>query len=157
MRTFRICFSKSGVCGGDNMKFKCRRVCSRFRESACWCTLIAAACGVLVIILFLSGFSLLMTQVDAPDGLVSCMASIALCAGSFTAGFVGARRRRKRGIWTGICCGFLIYLVVFFFGLLLLRSFSGAGTFMKLILILLCSAIGGVCGVNTRICRPPRL
>jgi putative membrane protein (TIGR04086 family) len=76
--------------------------------------------------------------------------------GSFTAGYTAAKHRRQHGILVGLGCGIVMYFVVFFFGLLLMRSFSGAGTLMKLILILLCSCIGGVCGVNRRIEKPPR-
>ena len=138
------------------MKRKCRRLWCSFGESGLCCTLGAVAAGLLATILCLSGFSALMTSLDAPDSLVSCMAGIALCLGSFTAGFMAARHRRKHGILVGLGCGIIIYFVVFFFGLVLLRSLAGAGTLMKLILILLCSCIGGVCGVNKRIHKPPR-
>lgn len=137
------------------MKRKCKRLLCSFRESGFCCTLAAAAAGLLVAILCLSGFSALMTGLDAPDMLVSCMAGISLCAGSFTAGFMAAKRRRRHGILVGLGCGIIIYFAVFFFGLVVLRSLAGAGTFMKLILILLCSCIGGVCGVNTRLNKPP--
>ncbi|MBQ8514526.1 MAG: TIGR04086 family membrane protein [Ruminococcus sp.] len=138
------------------MKIKCRRLRSSFWESRCCCTLIAIAAGLLVTLICLSGFSVLMTSLDAPDSLVSCMAAIALCAGSFTAGFISAKHRRRHGLLAGLGCGIIIYFIVFFFGLLLLQSLSGAGTIMKLILIILCSCMGGVCGVNTRIRKPPR-
>ena len=138
------------------MKIKCRKLRGKFWESRWCCTLAAVVAGLLVTILCLSGFSVLMTNLDAPDALISCMASIALCAGSFTAGFTAAKHRRRHGILVGLGCGIIIYFIVFFFGLLLLRSFCGAGTWMKLILILLCSCIGGVCGVNTRVHKPPR-
>lgn len=138
------------------MRMKCRRFKEKFRNSKCCCTICAAAAGLLVIIILISGFSLLISCFDASDDLVSCMAAIALCAGSFAAGFIIAKRRRRRGLLVGLCAGVFIYLTVFLFGIILLKSFSGAGTFMKLILILLCSCIGGVCGVNTRTCKPPK-
>ena len=125
------------------MRIKCRRFKEKFRNSKCCCTICAAAAGLLVIIILISGFSLLISCFDASDDLVSCMAAIALCAGSFAAGFIIAKRRRRHGLLTGLCAGVFIYRPV-------------SGTFMKLILILLCSCIGGVCGVNTRICKPPK-
>ncbi|MGN0630291.1 MAG: TIGR04086 family membrane protein [Ruminococcus sp.] len=138
------------------MKKRCRRIKFSWKGSKCCCFLGAAAAGILVLLIFLSAFSLLISSFDASDDLISCMAAIALCAGSFTAGFIFARRRRRKGILCGLASGIFIYIIVFLFGIVLLKSFSGAGTFMKLILILLCSCIGGVCGVNTRICRPPK-
>lgn len=146
--------SQQQLCGGDIMRNRCRAFICRLQDSRFCCALGAIAAGLLVIILCLSGFSVLVANLDASEALVSCMAAIALCAGSFTAGFKAAKSRRKHGILIGLVCGIVIYFVVFFFGLILLRSFSGAGTFMKLILILLCSCMGGVCGVNTKNHRP---
>ncbi len=136
------------------MRNRCKTFCCRLQDSRFCCIAGAIAAGLVIIILFISGFSLLMTSLDASDELVSCMAAVSLCAGSFIAGFIAAKKRRKHGLLTGLLCGAVIYFAVFFFGLILLRSFAGAGTFMKLILIILCSCIGGVCGVNTR-CRRP--
>ncbi len=138
------------------MRFRRHGFCEKMSCSKVWCAVGGALIGLLVIVLCLSGFSLLTANLDASDSLVSCMAGISLCAGSFAAGFRAASHRRKHGVFMGIACGLLIYFVVFFFGLVLLGSIAGAGTFMKLVLILLCSAIGGVCGVNKRHCRPPR-
>lgn len=136
------------------MRNRCRAFCCRLQDSRFCCAVGAIAAGLLTIILFLSGFSVLVANLDATEEMISCMAAIALCAGSFTAGFKAARSRRRHGILTGLVCGIVIYFVVFFFGLVLMRSFSGAGTFLKLILVLLCSCIGGVCGVNTKVHKP---
>ncbi len=141
------------------MKLKCRKMKNMFcniKGSKFGCIIGAVLAGIFVIIIFISGFSLLISCFDASNDLVSCMAAVALCAGSFAAGFTFARRRRKHGLLSGIGIGILIYIVVFLIGIVLLKSFSGAGTFMKFILILLCSCIGGVCGVNTRMCKPPK-
>ena len=100
-------------------------------------------------------FSLLISNVDASEELVAAMGCISLCAGSFTAGFVAAKRRRCKGLLIGLACGIAMYLVTFLIGLLLLQSFAAAGTFSKLIFMVLCSCIGGVVGVNTK-CRVPR-
>ena len=124
-------------------------------QSSVWCTILAVVAGLAVTLLFFLLFSLLISNIDAPDGLVQAMACLALCAGSFTAGFVAARRRRRKGLLVGLCCGIAMHFVVFLIGLLLLQSFAAAGTFAKLIFMILCSCIGGVVGVNCR-CRKPR-
>lgn len=144
------------------MKQRCRRTkfcfkCSNgSKGSKCWCLLGSAAVGLLVLLIFISAFSLLLSSFNASDDLISCMAAIALCAGSFAAGFVYARRRRRKGLLCGLCAGIIVYIAVFLAGIILMKSFSGAGTFMKFVLVILCSCIGGVCGVNTRVCRPPK-
>jgi putative membrane protein (TIGR04086 family) len=110
--------------------------------------------GLLVIALFLAGFSLLIGNTDVSEELVQAMACIALCAGSFTAGFVAAKKRRQKGLLVGLLCGIVMYFVVLIIGLFLLQSASAAGTAAKLIVMILCSCIGGVVGVNTR-CKKP--
>ena len=109
----------------------------------------------LLLLLLLLLFSLLISNVDASEELVAAMGCVSLCAGSFTAGFVAAKRRRCKGLLIGLACGIAMYLVTFLIGLLLLQSFAAAGTFSKLIFMVLCSCIGGVVGVNTK-CRVPR-
>ncbi len=137
---------------------RCRNSCftDKLRNSKLCCVLGAAAVGLFVMTLCLSCFSFLTANLDASEGLVSAMAAISLCAGSFAAGYRAACKRRKHGVLLGIGCGIVIYCAVFFFGLVLLGSLSGAGTFVKLVLVILCSCIGGACGVNKRHCKPPR-
>ncbi|MBO5227054.1 MAG: TIGR04086 family membrane protein [Ruminococcus sp.] len=137
------------------MKHRYKRFKSCFWDSRFCCTVGAVAAGLFVMLLFLTGFSILIANLDASDDMVSCMAAIALCAGSFIAGYIAAKHRRRHGLLIGLLCGVIMYFCVFFFGLIVLRSFSGAGTLMKLVLVLLCSCIGGVCGVNTNIKKPP--
>ncbi len=147
--------SQDVLCGGEFMNRRYKRFRSCFWDSRFCCAVGAVAAGLLAMVLCLTGFSFLIANLDASDDLISCMAAIALCAGSFVAGFVAAKHRRRHGLLVGLLCGVIMYFCVFFFGLIILRSFSGAGTFMKLVLVLLCSCIGGVCGVNTKIDKPP--
>lgn len=143
--------------GGHSCNAPCKKrpVKRLLWQSSIWCTILAVVAGLAVTLLFLLLFSLLMSNINAPDSLVQAMACLALCAGSFTAGFVAARRRRRKGLLVGLCCGVAMYFAVFLIGLLLLQSFAAAGTFAKLVFMILCSCIGGVVGVNCK-CRKPR-
>lgn len=129
-----------------------RRTCW---QSPIWSTILAVLAGLAVVLLLLLLFSLLISNIDASEELVAAMGCVSLCAGSFTAGFVAAKRRRCKGLLIGLACGIAMYLVTFLIGLLLLQSFAAAGTFSKLIFMVLCNCIGGVVGVNTK-CRVPR-
>ena len=129
-----------------------RRTCW---QSPIWSTILAVLAGLAVVLLLLLLFSLLISNIDASEELVAAMGCVSLCSGSFTAGFVAAKRRRCKGLLIGLACGIAMYLVTFLIGLLLLQSFVAAGTFSKLIFMVLCSCIGGVVGVNTK-CRVPR-
>ena len=94
-----------------------RRTCW---QSPIWSTILAVLAGLAVVLLLLLLFSLLISNVDASEELVAAMGCISLCAGSFTAGFVAAKRRRCKGLLIGLACGIAMYLVTFLIGLLLL-------------------------------------
>lgn len=106
--------------------------------------------AVFIGVLFI--FSLILTRLDLSDGIVRAMSIVALCAGCYTVSYSAANRRRQRGLATGIVCGLIVFAIVFFISVVVLRTLSGAGFFTKLIMIVACSAAGGVSGVNSR-CR----
>ena len=94
-------------------------------------------------------FSAIAAIVDLSDGTFTLMSSFALCAGCFSAGFAAARRRGRHGIKSGLVCGAIIFAAAFLFGIIFVRSFSVGGFFTKLLIIMVCSAIGGIFGVNS--------
>ena len=98
-----------------------RRTCW---QSPIWSTILAVLAGLAVVLLLLLLFSLLISNVDASEELVAAMGCVSLCAGSFTAGFVAAKRRRCKGLLIGLACGIAMYLVTFLIGLLLLQRFA---------------------------------
>ncbi len=96
-----------------------------------------------------AAFSWIATAIDLSDGAFTLMSSIALCAGCFAAAYTAAKRRRRDGIKTGLLCGAVIFLVILTAGLVFVKSFSAGGFFTKLLIILICSAVGGIVGVNS--------
>lgn len=94
-------------------------------------------------------FSGIASVIDLSDGAFLLMADAALCAGCFAAGFTAAKRRGRQGMKTGFLCGIIIFLTVLTGGLIFVRSFSAGGLFTKLLIILICSSIGGIFGVNS--------
>ncbi len=108
----------------------------------------ALACAGAVV-LASAVFSGIASVIDLSDGTFTVMSGTALCAGCFAASFTAAKRRGKNGIKTGLLCGMIIFFAVLLGGLLFVRSFSAGGFFTKLLMILICSAIGGIAGVNS--------
>ncbi len=108
----------------------------------------ALAC-VGAVFLTSAAFSGIASVIDLSDGTFTLMSSLALCAGCFAAGFTAAKRRGKRGIKTGLLCGAVIFSVILPIGLIFIKGFSAGGFFTKLLIILICSAIGGIFGVNS--------
>lgn len=96
-------------------------------------------------------FSFIMTKVDAPDGVISAMASLSLCVGSYFAGFIITKKYRKRGLFTGIVCGVAIFAVTFLVSVIFIKCALTMGTFSKFIMIVVCTSIGGIIGVNSKV------
>ncbi|MCM1328717.1 MAG: TIGR04086 family membrane protein [Ruminococcus sp.] len=93
-------------------------------------------------------FSALASLIDFSDGAFTALSSVALCAGCFAASFTAAKRRRRNGLLTGLICGGIIFAVLLLGGLIFVRSFTAGGFFSKMLIIVICSAIGGIMGVN---------
>lgn len=93
-------------------------------------------------------FSAAASVIDFSDGTFSVLSSIALCAGCFAASYTAAKRRHRHGLKTGLLCGAVIFVVLLFGGIIFVRSFSAGGFFTKLLIVMVCSAIGGIVGVN---------
>lgn len=108
----------------------------------------ALACTGAVFLVSLA-FSGIASVIDLSDGTFLLMANAALCAGCFAAGYTAAKRRGRQGMKTGLTCGIIIFAAVFLGGLIFVRSFSAGGLFTKLLIILICSSIGGIFGVNS--------
>ncbi len=102
--------------------------------------------AVFVTLLIFSGIA---SVIDLSDGAFTVMSSIALCAGCFGASYIAAKKRRKNGLKTGLLCGAIIFAVTFLGGIIFVRSFSVGGFFTKLLIILVCSSLGGIIGVNS--------
>ena len=100
-------------------------------------------------------FSFLMTKIDFSNSAVSLMGMISICAGGFSAGFITGKNKRRGGIKNGIKYGLIIYVILLFFGTIIMKRLLGLSMLGKLIVICICSAIGGICGVNTKIRKPP--
>lgn len=94
-------------------------------------------------------FSAIATIIDLSDGTYNIMSSVALCAGCFAASYTAAKRRKNQGLRVGLACGGIIFAVTLLLGIIFVKGFSAGGFFTKLLIILVCSAVGGIIGVNS--------
>ena len=129
------------------------RSANNIKNSKMYHSISSLVVGVGATLLCLILFSIIMTKVDTPDGVTSVMSSIALCVGSYFSGFIISKKRRKNGLLTGILCGIVIFCLTFIISILFIKTALSMGVFSKLIMILICSSIGGVVGVNAKVKR----
>lgn len=106
--------------------------------------------GVVIMIGVILLLSVVMSKVDLPEQVVSVMASLSLCIGSYCAGYIASRRRRQNGLLLGILTGVVVYCIVFFLGVMFAKTSITFNAFTKFIMVLVCAAIGGVIGVNSK-------
>lgn len=95
-------------------------------------------------------FSAITARFDLSDGLITLMSSISLCSGCFAASYTASKRKRRNGLVTGIVCGAVIFFAVFLGCIIFVKGITAGGMFSKLVMIIACSAIGGIIGVNSR-------
>lgn len=127
-----------------------RSTINSFKSSRLYCTASSSFVGIVVILICLIIFSLFMTKFDAPEPMVSVMSSLALCVGAYVGGYIAAKRKRQNGMIIGILTGIFIYCIIFFAGVIFAKNSISFSFLTKLIMTLICAAIGGVFGVNSK-------
>ncbi len=123
---------------------------NNFKSSRLYCTISSSFAGILVVIVCLLAFSILMTKFDAPEAMVSVMSSLALCIGAYSGGYIASRKRRQNGLILGLMTGILIYCLILAIGLLFAKTSVTLTFFSKLVMTIVCGAIGGIIGVNSK-------
>ena len=126
-----------------------RNIAERIRNERIMLVLHTALACIGAVFIASMIFSAIAAVIDLSEGTFALMSSFALCAGCFSGGFIAARRRGRHGIKSGLICGAVIFVTAFLFGIIFVRSFSVGGFFTKLLIIMVCSAIGGIFGVNS--------
>ena len=113
--------------------------------------LLSLLSGIAVTIVCLLLFAFAMTGMDMSDGLISSLASISVCIGSYFFSYLVAKKQRKNGILIGLFCGGAAFLLLMLFNLIFVRVPFSEIFFPKLSMLVICSVIGGIIGVNSTI------
>ncbi len=127
-----------------------RRRKRRMSDSGLYTMLISAVMGIGMIIICLMGFAFILSRINAPAVMVSVLATVALGVGGYFGGYFCARKRRRNGMLMGVMCGVLIFMTVLIFGAVFAKAALGISSAGKLMITMLCGAVGGIVGVNTK-------
>ncbi len=103
--------------------------------------------GVIVSAVLLLLFAFIMSWRDFPHAAIDPVATFAVAAGSFVAGFICARLMRENGLMFGAICGAIIFALMALCGMVFVGGF-GIAALIKLVIVLCSSMLGGVLGVN---------
>lgn len=112
----------------------------------------ALSCGFMIMAAAAFLLSALLFYVMGDMKLVRGFAGTALGFGAYTAAYIYGKYRRRRGLFSGLLCGVIMYAVLSIFGAVV----TGApADIKKLLLLTVTGAAGGVAGVNSK--RPKKL
>lgn len=109
---------------------------------------ICAVSGFAVCLAVLVLFSVLLYYTTDVIKSFTVFSSVSLIVGSFSGGFMCGLCRRRNGLYEGIFCGFIIYLLLLIIGVIYFHSFENLMSILKFLLCVIPSAAGGVIGVN---------
>ena len=112
--------------------------------------IIGAVVGALCCTLLLAVMAAIVASQDIPKAAITPMAIVAAAAGAFFGGFAAARIAKEKGLLIGGACGLLLFILVALAGFAFLKEIRGAYILIKLAVMLVLSALGGVIGVNLR-------
>lgn len=105
-----------------------------------------------IVILVFSSFLFVKSQ-NIPTSVVTPLTMFIIALGAFISGYVSARILRNNGLFWGIISGFVMFIIVFISGLMISGGEISTLSLVKLTLMLLMGAIGGITGVNKKVKR----
>jgi len=124
---------------------------SNFKNSKLYLWLSSVGTGAVATIICLMLFAFVMTGIDVSEGAIATFGSVSVCVGSYFFSFLVGKKRRKDGILIGILCGAISFSILIVINLLFLKNPFSSSFFSKLSMIIICSIIGGIIGVNSKI------
>ena len=110
--------------------------------------LIASAVGMVIVFLSMIVAALFMVLFEIKLYFLPIVAPICLVLGSFTSGYLSAKKIGYGGIISGLIVGVITYLFVFLISAIVDPTGITFTSFIHLIITLIASLIGGIVGVN---------
>ena len=107
---------------------------------------VGVLCGTLLLLLA----ALALRSVDLPRGAVTPLATAAAGIGGLFGGLATALAAGRRGLVMGALCGLLLYVVLLLAGLSRGSGIDPGYAAIKLTVLTVAGALGGVLGVNRK-------
>lgn len=110
----------------------------------------AGILAILVTAAFMAIFAVVMYIAQIGSEYSPVLATVSLAAGTFAAAFYAARKIGKRGLFTGLITGGIIFILITLISLIVDKGGITYNTLFHFIIIMLSALIGGVMGVNKK-------
>ena len=102
-----------------------------------------------ILMLVISSFLFVKSQ-NIPASVITPTTMFIIALSTFISGYVSARILKNNGLFWGMIAGFMMFSVVFIAGLMTFGGEISTLVLVKLTLMLLMGAIGGIAGVNKK-------
>ena len=133
--------------------FTRRRTSSSSVKKDIFFVFLAILAGFLITVLVLLFFSFILTKIDAPDKVIKLLSTVALGVGTYFGGYICSKRKHNKGIYRGALCGFIMFCMIVILGAIFADTILSFSVTSKLILTLVCGAICGIVGANSKFKR----
>lgn len=110
--------------------------------------LLSSMVGIVSILVSTCLFALIVSNIDVNLKIISLMNIVCLAFGSYISGYISTIKRQKKGIICGTLCGIIISSVLIVSSLILTPNFNILNKVCKLIVVMVCSIIGGIQSAN---------
>ncbi len=106
--------------------------------------------AVLLIAVLTFIFSLVLTKIDLPFGMISPISIIIIGLSNFVGTFIGAKRFGKKGLFIGLSASIALFIIILLVNLSIQPSGFGSIAAIKGVVTLFTGILGGILGVNGR-------
>lgn len=130
-----------------------RRTSSSSVKKDIFFVFVAILAGFLITMLVLLFFSFVLTKIDAPDKVIKLLSTVALGVGTYFGGYICSKRKHNKGIYRGALCGFIMFCMIVIIGAIFANTVLSFSVTSKFVLTLVCGAIGGIVGANSKFKR----
>lgn len=111
----------------------------------------AVALSYIISFVMLFAAALLATFQSFSDTAVYILANLVTALGTAIAGFTAGRHFDSKGIFFGAGCGIIYTLILCIIGNIVSSSIHTASSFLIALAIgVICGAVGGIAGINTK-------
>jgi len=109
------------------------------------------ASALIITLIFIAVAAALVTYTDMAERLVTYMAFASNCISAFVCGFITSRGAKNKGALHGLFSG-LLYAVILLLAVKTASKtgFMSSGVIFTLLQCILCGALGGILGINTK-------
>lgn len=106
--------------------------------------------GAITFIIILIVLSVLALYIDLPNSIIGFLSYMIISLVSFQAAYESTQKFRSKGIIQGLCCGLLIFSILFLISIIVNGFLISERIIIKSAICLMFGTLGGIIGINSK-------